>query len=142
MNFPEKKYINPDSVDKLIELTRESIDDVMDAVDSKATKQNAIYNVSYDRVNGVINQITGTNFSAPVVGVDSTPTKNSLNLVTSGGVKDALDNIQPSVSEITAQQVDTIWDSIIPPPTEFTSNVQASTNSVDDGDFGTATQET
>ena len=142
MNFPEKKYINSDSVDKLIELTKESIDDVMDAVDSKATKQNAIYNVSYDRVNGVINQITGTNFSAPVVGVDSTPTKNSLNLVTSGGVKDALDNIQPSVSEITAQQVDTLWDSIIPPPTEFTSNVQASTNSVDDGDFGTATQET
>lgn len=142
MNFPEKKYTNRDAVDKLIELTRESIDDVMDVVDSKATKQNAIYNVSYDRVNGVINQITGTNFSSPVVGVDSTPTKNSLNLVTSGGVKDALDNIQPSVSEITAQQVDTLWDSIIPPPTEFTSNVQASTNSVDDGDFGTATQET
>lgn len=142
MDFQEKKYTNRDAVDKLIELTRESIDDVMDVVDSKAAKQNAIYNVSYDRVNGVINQITGTNFSAPVVGVDSTPTKNSLNLVTSGGVKDALDNIQPSVSEITAQQVDTLWDSIIPPPTEFTSNVQASTNSVDDGDFGTATQET
>lgn len=128
MNFPEKKYINPDSVDKLIELTREAIDDVMDAVDSKATKQNAIYNVSYDRTNGMINQITGSNFSTPVVGVDSTPEIDSTDLITSGAVAAAVANLQEQI------------DNIQPSKPQFTSNVNAISNGFTSGDIGIATQ--
>lgn len=127
MNFPEKKYINPDSVDKLIELTREAIDDVMDAVDSKATKQNAIYNVSYDRSNGMINQITGSNFSTPVVGVDSTPEIDSTDLITSGAVAAAVANLQEQI------------DNIQPSKPQFTSNVNAISNGFTSGDIGIAT---
>lgn len=128
MNFPEKKYINPDSIDKLIELTREAIDDVMDAVDSKATKQNAIYNVSYDRTNGMINQITGSNFSTPVVGVDSTPEIDSTDLITSGAVAAAVANLQEQI------------DNIQPSKPQFTSNVTAISNGFTSGDIGVATQ--
>lgn len=129
MNFPEKKYTNRDAVDKLIELTREAIDDVMDAVDSKATKQNAIYNVSYDRANGVINQITGSDFSTPVVGVDSTPEIDSTDLITSGAVAAAVANLQ--------EQIDNIQPSSTP---SFTSNVVAISNGFTTGDIGVATQ--
>lgn len=128
MNFPEKKYINPDSIDKLIKLTRESIDDVMDVVESKATKQNAIYNVSYDRTNGMINQITGSNFSAPVVGVDSVPEIDSTDLITSGAVAAAVANLQ--------EQIDNIQPSSEP---QFTSNVNAISNGFTSGDIGVAT---
>ena len=127
MNFPEKKYINKDSVDKLIEITRESIDDVMDAVDSKATKQNAIYNVSYDRTNGMINQITGSNFSMPVVGVDSTPEIDSTDLITSGAVAAAVANLQEQI------------DNIQPSKPQFTSNVNAISNGFTSGDIDIAT---
>ena len=109
MSFQEKKYMNQDSVDKLIELTKESIDDVMDAVDNKADKSSTVSGVTYNTVTSNIQQtINGS--TSNVVGIDITPTKNSLNLVTSGGVKNALDNVEPT--EMTAAQVQTIWDSV------------------------------
>jgi hypothetical protein len=132
MNFPEKKYINKDSVDKLIEITRKSIDDVMDAVDSKATKQNAIYNVSYDRTNGMINQITGSNFSMPVVGVDSTPELDSTDLITSGAVAAAVANLQEQIDNIQPSSGGTF----------STSNVQAVSNGFEGSSIGIAEQVT
>ena len=137
MNFDNKKYMDDTGTKKVIRLVQDAITTLDEG---KANKTNTVNNVQYRVGNSITQSINGTDTT--IVYVTDTPTKNSNALITSGGVKNALDNIQPSVSEITAQQVDTLWDSIIPPPTEFTSNVQASTNSVDDGDFGTATQET
>lgn len=140
MNFDNKKYMDDTGAKKMISLVQDAITTLDDCLQGKANKTNTVNNVQYRVGNSITQSINGTDTT--IVYVTDTPTENSNALITAGGVKDALDNIQPSVSEITAQQVDTLWDSIIPPPTEFTSNVQASTNSVDDGDFGTATQET
>ena len=47
-----------------------------------------------------------------------------------------------SVSEITAQDVDDLWESLIPSTSEFVSNTQAVSDGYDDGDIGVATQDT
>ena len=47
-----------------------------------------------------------------------------------------------TVSEITAQDVDDLWESLIPSASEFVSNTQAVSDGYDDGDIGVATQDT
>ena len=93
----------------------------------KADKQNAVYNVSYDRVNGMINQITGSDSSTPVVGVDSTPEIDSTDLITSDAVAAAVANLQEQI------------DNIQPSKPQFTSNVTAISTGFTSGDIGIAT---
>lgn len=47
-----------------------------------------------------------------------------------------------TVSEITAQDVDDLWESLIPSASDFVSNTQAVSDGYDDGDIGVATQDT
>lgn len=129
MDFNEKKYSGTTALSELSRLVKEDIGEINDTLPSKADKQNAIYNVSYDRTNGMINQITGSDFSMPVVGVDSTPEIDSTDLITSGAVAAAVANLQ--------EQIDNIQPSSEP---QFTSNVNAISNGFTSGDIGVATQ--
>jgi hypothetical protein len=98
----------------------------------KADKQNAVYNVSYDRVNGVINQITGSDSSTPVVLVDSTPEIDSTNLITSGAAAAAVANLQEQIDNIQPSSGGTF----------STSNVQAVSNGFEGSSIGIAEQVT
>lgn len=50
--------------------------------------------------------------------------------------------LQAQISEITAQDVDDLWESIIPSTSEFISDTYAVSGGYDDGDIGVATQDT
>lgn len=50
--------------------------------------------------------------------------------------------ISTQISEITAQDVDDLWESLIPSASDFVSNTQAVSDGYDDGDIGVATQDT
>lgn len=132
MDFNEKKYSGTTALSELSRLVKEDISEINDTLPSKADKQNAIYNVSYDRTNGMINQITGSDFSTPVVGVDSTPEIDSTDLITSGAVAAAVANLQEQIDNIQPSSGGTF----------STSNVQAVSNGFDGSSIGIAEQVT
>lgn len=132
MDFNEKKYSGTTALSELSRLVKEDISEINDILPSKAAKQNAIYNVSYDRVNGMINQITGSDFSMPVVGVDSTPEIDSTDLITSGAVAAAVANLQEQIDNIQPSSGGTF----------STSNVQAVSNGFEGSSIGIAEQVT
>lgn len=132
MDFNEKKYSGTTALSELSRLVKEDIGEIADILPSKAAKQNAIYNVSYDRVNGMINQITGSDFSTPVVGVDSTPEIDSTDLITSGAVAAAVANLQEQIDNIQPSSGGTF----------STSNVQAVSNGFEGSSIGIAEQVT
>lgn len=132
MDFNEKKYSGTTALSELSRLVKEDISEINDTLPSKAEKQNAIYNVSYDRTNGMINQITGSDFSMPVVGVDSTPELDSTDLITSGAVAAAVANLQEQIDNIQPSSGGTF----------STSNVQAVSNGFEGSSIGIAEQVT
>lgn len=105
MNFDNKKYMDDTGAKKLISL----VQDAITALDEgKANKTNTVNNVQYRVGNSITQSINGTDTT--IVYVTDTPTENSNALITAGGVKNALDNVEPT--EMTAAQVQTIWDSV------------------------------
>lgn len=105
MNFDNKKYMDDTGAKKLISLVQNAIT----ALDEgKANKTDTVTNVLYRVGNSITQFINGT--ETTVANVTDTPTENSGALITSGGVKNALDNVEPT--EMTAAQVQTIWDSV------------------------------
>ena len=132
MDFNEKKYSGTTALSELSRLVKEDISEINDTLPSKAEKQNAIYNVSYDRQSGLIKQTTGSNFPTPVVLVDSTPEIDSTNLITSGAVAAAVANLQEQIDNIQPSSGGTF----------STSNVQAVSNGFVGSSIGIAEQVT
>lgn len=96
--YTNVKVISPDASEVAYDNTKISISDrlsattVQDAIDELATEKQMKLGGSAES-NGKVVVATSTLGTVNYLGIDSTPTDNSSNLVTSGGVKDDLDTL-------------------------------------------------
>ena len=159
MNFNDKKVVSEDAIKTLIGIIKDALENQSDTISNIQIivngKQDALTaGTAISLTNNTVGVKVGSGLSVDANGVLNAQVYNLpiASDTTLGGIKvgtglgidnsGVLSNTR-TIQEITAQEVDSLWDSIIPPtPSGDFSVAQAISSGYDDGDFGIATQDT